>query len=234
MLKRLVRELIAGYRRGAPARAQRAALRRLRRRVAGFAPAEAGHADAVAALRGPWEAYVASVSPAAMAASLETCALLLALARARRAARVLDLGSGFSSFVLRSYAQSRAAAGAGDVLAVSVDSSTEWLDRTRAFLEAQRVPAGHLVAWDAFREAPRGPFDLVFHDLGNMAVRAEALAFMLAQVGAGGIVLFDDMHKQGYPARVAQACAQAGFEFCAVPALTTDAFGRFAAVGYRA
>jgi len=224
MLKRLLKDSYAHYRREAPARANQAALRRLRRRLDCFAAAEAGLVAAVAALREPWQTYVTSVSPAAMAASLEVCSLLLALARARRPARLLDLGSGFSSFVTRTFARETG----GACRATSVDDSAEWLGRTGVFLRKQGLATDDMLTWEAFRSAPSGPYDLVFHDLGNMQARAAALPHVLGQVAPGGIVVLDDMHKTRYPEQVRHACGNAGFEVHPVPTLTTDAFGRFA------
>jgi predicted O-methyltransferase YrrM len=224
MLTRLLKDSYAHYQRGAPGRANQAALRRLRRRLDCFAAAEAGFVDAVATLREPWQAYVTSVSPPAMAASLEVCVLLLALARAQRATRVLDLGSGFSSFVTRTFVRETGSA----CRATSVDDSGEWLGRTRVFLRKQGLETDDMLTWETFRSVPSGPYDLVFHDLGDMPVRAAALPYVLGQVAAGGIVVLDDMHKSGYPEQVRRACGNAGFDLYPVPTLTTDAFGRFA------
>ena len=165
-----------------------------------------------------------------MAASLEVCVLLLALARAQRPARVLDLGSGFSSFVTRSFA--REAGGACRV--TSVGDSAEWLGRTRVFLGKRGVPTDDMLTWEAFRGTASGPFELIFHDLGDMSVRAAALPHVLGRVAPGGIVVLDDMHKTGYPEQVRRTCGSAGFDIHPVPMLTTDPFGRFAAIAVAA
>ena len=58
-------------------------------------------------------------------------------------ARVLDLGSGFSSLALRHYAASAAHA----VRVVSVDDDPRWLDTTRDYLEAHGHSEGELRLW---------------------------------------------------------------------------------------
>jgi len=173
------------------------------------------------AMRPCHASYVSDVSAPGMAVSLPTALLLRRLCEDLRPRRVLDLGSGFSSFVLRSYAASQR-----DVTAWSVDDDDAWLQRTRDFLLGHGLATEHLVDWEEFQSADPGPFDLVFHDLGGMELRMQAFDRAL-ELGARGVVLLDDMHKPHYSKYVAerlqtQPCCRLDLEFC-----TRDELGRF-------
>jgi hypothetical protein len=56
------------------------------------------------------------------------------------AKRLLDLGSGFSSYVLRAYA-----AGVPGAVGWSVDDDPAWLEKTRAFLVSEGLSTEHPV-----------------------------------------------------------------------------------------
>ena len=68
-----------------------------------------------------------------------TAVFLRVLCREIGPAAVLDLGSGFSSFVLRSYDDG------GGARVTSVDDSETWLARTAQFLESRGVPTDQLL-----------------------------------------------------------------------------------------
>lgn len=110
--------------------------------------------------------YVAEVSIPIMAVSLELALFLDVLVRGTGPRRALDLGSGFSSYVLR------LPGGPGEVW--SADDAPEWLERTRGFLLREGLGAQNVVAWEALRRNPPEPFDLVLHDLGTMDTRRDA------------------------------------------------------------
>lgn len=226
MLRNLFRDTVASWQRHSEERALTADLRRLRRELRGMKAVELELADARDALSEPWRAYVHSISPDWMAASAEICALLLALAQVRRPARMLDLGSGLSSYVLRTFALEAGAR----CRVVSVDDDVEWLEKTRSALRARAIPADDLYTWETFRAMRHEPFDLIFHDLGDMPVRIAALPFALAQVARDGVIVLDDMHKQGYAEAALQACTAAGFDLYSLRTLTTDRFGRHGAI----
>lgn len=138
--------------------------------------------------------YVASVSTASMAASLETATLLWRLCDAVKPTRLLDTGSGFSSFVLRRWA------GEQEYAAVwSVDDDAQWLERTRAFLASRKLTDRGLMTWEAFAAQDNGPFDLVFHDMGTMATRIHSLPAVLRRVTPDtGVIVLDDTHNRKY------------------------------------
>ena len=172
------------------------------------------------------EHYVTHVSDGPMAASLETCVFLVVLGSAVRPARVLDLGSGISSYVLR-WARS---AGHLDARITSVDDDEAWLERTRAFLEERAEAPDELLAWSGLDEAD-GPFGLIFHDLGDMRRRAESLPMVLRVARRDGApVVLDDLHKRRYHAEAERAVRANGGRLLDAKPFTRDRQGRFAGI----
>jgi predicted O-methyltransferase YrrM len=157
-----------------------------------------------------------------MAMSLETAAALAVLIEASGARRIADLGSGFSSFVVRKAAP--------DAEAWSVDDSDDWIEVTRAYLREQEVDTGQLLSWKEFLDRTQQMrFDLVFHDLGSMETRIATLADAIRLVKPGsGWLLLDDMHMIGYAPGAWPALREAGFATYSLRSLTIDSLSRFA------
>lgn len=174
-------------------------------------------------LREDYDDYVANVSWSGMAVSLPTAALLRLLCERLRPRTILDLGSGFSSAVLRQYAQR-----AGDATVTSVDDDSEWLGRTREYLERRGLPADRLFTWPDFRSQPIRPFDFVFHDLGSIDTRRATMAAALDYVAPGGAAILDDLHKRRIESVAWPIASAAGFKLTWVRELTLDEYGRFA------
>jgi predicted O-methyltransferase YrrM len=148
--------------------------------------------------------YFSTVSMESMALSLESAALVTVLCRSLAPKRVVDLGSGFSSLVIR--------LAAPDAQLFSVDHSSWWLDATRRYLEANDVDSAGLLTWDEFRSSGERDFDLVIHDIGStFTLRGEVLPEVLQLPRPGGWVLIDDVQVSQYRAKVKNA-VQSGFE----------------------
>ena len=167
--------------------------------------------------------YVFTVSNAAWAMSLDLAAFLLGLCRSEQPGTIADLGSGFSSYVFRTYAREQPG-----VQVVSIDDSPQWLERTRGFLEQNDLSTESLMGADELAALPRESFDLVFHDLGDMAVRAETLETAIGSARRDGIVVLDDLHMWGYPDLVAKSARAHGREIVDLASLTRDEIGRYA------
>ncbi len=177
-----------------------------------------------AALSDAYARYVATVSAADMAVSLETASFLLALCRRLRPARVLDLGSGFSSVVFRAYA------GTADprCLVHTVDDDEAWLERTGAFLAREGLAADGLFAWSRFEGASDSGYAVVLHDLGRMPRRAATVEFAVSRRAPDGVLVLDDMHKAHYAPHAEAVCARANLRVLSLRGYTLDRFGRFA------
>lgn len=168
-----------------------------------------------------YDKYVLNVSTANMAASLETSLLLFALHKAMKPTACVDLGSGFSSFVLRYAAQKH-----GGVV-FSVDDSPEWLRRTGQFLTESGLNAEHLWEFEQFQDALTDAFPLVFHDLGSFATRIRSLEFVTKIRADGGVLILDDAHREAlrHAANYLVGDRQeVTFDFRAI---SSDAYGRY-------
>jgi predicted O-methyltransferase YrrM len=168
--------------------------------------------------------YVAEVSSSAWAISWESVRYLAHICRVLAPARVLDLGSGFSSLALRHYAASAGHA----VSVVSVDDNPRWLDTTRDYLEAHGYSAGELRLWSEFAEAPGEPFDVVFHDLASGDLRESAMAVAVRSLSPHGVIVFDDAQHLGHRRAAQRAARDAKLATYSLYRWTADDIGRYA------
>lgn len=199
-------------------------VRQLRRRLERF-PHNGAIARARTDLADKYGDYVATVSTPGMAASLETMSVLLATCRALGFQSVIDLGSGFSSYVARVYSLESAAQ------VVSVDDSVEWLDRTREFLGRHHLASiGKMRAWDEFTRTPTEA-DLVFHDLAGGRVREAAMP--VAARMAREMVIFDDAHHRGHRRQMRRTSRDLELTLYSIRPLTLDRLGRWSMLALR-
>lgn len=99
------------------------------------------------------ERYVTEVSNRYWAASLQLSAFLWHLCRTIDARSVLELGSGFTTYVFRRYA----AESSHDVRVLSADTDEAWVERTLTFLGSTRPDKGELVPLRTRRNDQEGP-----------------------------------------------------------------------------
>ena len=169
--------------------------------------------------------YCREVGHPVHAASLELVGLLIGLVRGTAPAAVIDLGSGFTSYVLRAVAAQQAA----PPRVHSVDDSREWLEKTRGYLRAQGVTEDGLFAWPDFAPERRaGQYDLVVHDMGFMDTRFETLDQVVDLAKPGGLVVLDDMHKADYRAKALARLVDRGLVPWSLRRITHDGLTRFA------
>ena len=171
-----------------------------------------------------WARYTTLISSEEMAVSLELASVLDALCRLASPQSVLDLGSGFSSYVVRRFARESGAA------VTSVDTSPEWLDRTGEFLAEEGLSTARLAVWSDFVNENTDTFDLVLHDMGRKSQRSETFPQVLDLVEPGGHLLLDDMHKPHLQAYYRAALAARNVSSLSLRRLTLDRFGRYAAL----
>lgn len=156
----------------------------------------------------------------AMTASLPFADVLGAWCRALRPPRIAELGTGFSSWVVRRWAPPGA-----DV--VSVDDDPEWLERSRTFVRGEGLPEGEFVTWETFRRRDRA-HDLVVWDFSDVRTRASATPEAADRVAPGGALLFDDAHKHRLWKRARRLARRPAVEGYSLHALTLDEHGRYA------
>jgi hypothetical protein len=167
--------------------------------------------------------YISGVSDERYAVSLELSVFLLAMCQITEPHRILDLGSGFSSFVFRYY---RARASLVPVV-WSIDDDQDWLGKTRRFLDQHHVSKDNLAGWSSFATQDHEPFDLVSYDLGYMPLRTAALRTALACTRQDGFVILDDMHKLDYNAYVRAVVRDLGYTYYNLWPYTSDKLGRY-------
>lgn len=198
-------------------------------RLRDFLPDLANHAKSrereFPALLPTYRRFVSKVAPPAQTMSLEVAAFLSDLCERRRPRRVLELGTGFGTAVLRR----RAAAGAFQIF--SADDDVQRLGRTRAFLEREGLPTEGLLPWRDFVASHESDFELVVHELDPSA--GASLAVVLDRVAAGGFVLLDGAHDPTAERTARRLLTSLGAEQWSLRALTRDCFGRHALLAQR-
>jgi hypothetical protein len=143
--------------------------------------------------------------------------------------RVLELGSGFSSTVLRLWQQQ--APPVTDVW--TVDDEARWLATTRIELAGLGLPVDNLwdfavlLAADPGAFAP-GCFGLVFVDLDGTGTRVRHAEQFVKWTAPGGLLVLDDWHMAHYREPMTARLAALGLAVVPVPE-TTDAYGRYLA-----
>jgi len=226
MLRSIIREGREALARRRRTRLDGSALRALKLALPGFDAIETATSAARGELEPIWREYVTTVSSPVMAASLELSALLLAILRLSRPQRILDIGSGFTSYVLRSYARE-----AGGVTVVTADDDAAWLEKTRAFLKSRHLATDEMWVWDALSISAPQPFQLVVHDLGTkFAVRVGALPRALELTTRDGMLILDDLHSTLYRESAPGMCRRDGRRFLFARTLSLDSIGRYAAI----
>lgn len=177
-------------------------------------------------LKNPYMDYCVRVSPRSMALSIETCTFAYWLCSTRYAKRPADFGSGFSSFTLRTYAES--VRGKGTLCQVtSVDDSREWLARTGEFMKRYGFSPSGLMMWDDW-EASDLEHDLIVYDFGKGEVRERCMIPVVDRLAPGGMILFDDANHPSHIKAMMAAIHKFGLEPLDVRDATLDGVGRFA------
>ena len=159
--------------------------------------------NARARLEPIYSVYVNTISSYKMALSLETAALVWVLCEERKPSKIVDMGSGFSSFVVRHWAKTSGAE------VWSVDDDASWLEKSREFCQLTNVSVDNFATWEQFKN--RGDkFDLVIYDLGRMPCRVTNIERALEFREKMGVVVVDDMHKFNYGKEVKRLIEEKG------------------------
>jgi len=168
--------------------------------------------------------YVTTTSSEIMAMSFELATFTLALCEITKPKRILDLGSGFSSFCFRYWIKNHSPN--SEVL--SVDDAPEWLDKTREFLLRHNIQGDHLTTWNELVGGNYGKFDLVFYDFGTFPVRKSSLNKVLDFASHPAMVILDDMHSAEYGLQVKKTLKKRNMECFSIRCFTNDKFTRYA------
>lgn len=185
-------------------------------------------ADARERLLPHYDEYVSGISSDIMAASLEVSVLLLLCCEFFRPMRILDMGSGFSSFVFRFYMDTANPR----PTVVSVDDSDEWLEKTGSYLKGKNIRTDHLIPWDDFAGMSMEPFNLVFYDLGGFDFRKDSFEKIVRMVSREGVLIIDDMHSADYGIFVKEKMDARNMKYYSLREYTNDGFGRFSFIAH--
>lgn len=167
--------------------------------------------------------YVNEVSRPDMAASLELAGFILAICKLKKYKKVLDMGSGLSSYVFRLYASENPG-----VKVFSVDDDVAWLEKTKLFLEQHQLETDNVYSLDEFIGLKEEGFDCILHDLNFVEVRIQYTTQLLEALKPGGLVIFDDVHKPDYRHALLANLQGTSSKIYSLKPYTLDSYGRFA------
>lgn len=180
------------------------------------------------AFRTDYVQYVSEISSAEMAASYECIALLKMMCNLYCFKKILDFGSGFSSYTFRKYALTD-----NTVQVCSVEDDKLWLEKTGRYLSSQKVGTEKLMSLDDFIMADEKNFDLIFFDLNLVDVRQNFISLVVERCKPGGMIIFDDVHKRDYLYDILRQQCSNVLQFYDIRPLTLDQFGRFSLLGVK-
>lgn len=155
---------------------------------------------------------------------------LAGLVRERRPARVLDLGSGLTSHVLRALMPE-----VPGMVVVTTDLSPLWLVTTSRELRRDGLNLEHCHLQDDFEAecaGQLGPFDLVSVDIGDLAYRLALAPKLAGWLAPRGVVFLDDFHAPHYGPTMTKRLESLGFEV-RIREETRDEFGGVTATAER-
>jgi len=139
-----------------------------------------------------YDKYISTISTRSMAASLLCCSYFIHLIKTLNPKRVIDFGSGFSSFAIRKYNKLTGS----KIETWSVDSDKLWLERSIEFCNENGVDTNHFYTWDQVKDNDV-PFDLIFFDIDRTVNRIRYFNDLFDRFSDNGsYILFDDMHKK--------------------------------------
>jgi len=183
----------------------------------------------VTTLQIAYQEYVENVSEAVWAISLELAEQLVRLCDERQPKRILDLGSGFSSYVLGKWAKEHGAE------CWSVDDKKDWLEKTQDFVYGHDAAANNhgWELWEQFYNprpgrTDRGKFDFVCYDMGTLHTRMRVIRPVMFHVAPGGLLVMDDLNFTEYHRAVEWLLNRWGFTKESLKEQTLDQFGRYA------
>jgi predicted O-methyltransferase YrrM len=184
---------------------------------------------AKAGISGVHQHYVTNISSPTMAASLELAGALYALCSYKQPRRMMDIGSGFTSYVLRKWQAEHG----GTSTVVSVDDDADWLEKTRDYLAGNGVRSDKLLTFDALMAGGERDFDIILHDMNFVEVRRNYIGEVIDRTAPGGLMIFDDVHKMDYFNDVVKALRGRSIRFYSFRSSTLDSFKRYSIIAVK-
>jgi predicted O-methyltransferase YrrM len=172
-----------------------------------------------------YERYVNEISNEIMAASLELIIFCIVMCDMIKPKKILDLGSGFSSFAFRFMPSLLKQEFRPEVW--SVDDSQEWLNKTKRFLTFNGIDGNHLITWKELTEEDSHLFDFVLYDIGGFPFRIGVFEQAIKFVNENGIMIIDDMHSAEFGLFVQKVLKNNGVSFFDLSDYTKDKLNRY-------
>lgn len=174
-------------------------------------------------IRPYYEQYIKEVSKPDMAASLELVAFLYTLCKLKQFTKLLDMGSGLSSFAFRFYAK-----GNPEIKVFSVDDDVAWLEKTKEFLNQHQLNTQNMFTLEQFLVSGESGFDCILHDLNFVDVRINYVERIVDIAKANGVIIFDDVHKSDYLFALLTKLKAKTVKMYNLKPITLDQYKRFA------
>lgn len=134
--------------------------------------------------------YTTNVSDTIMPASMRCCVFLICMYEVLQPERVLDLGSGFSSYALRYFKDKFS----WNTEIYSIDNYDWWLGKTIDFCTQNEVDTNHFYIWKQIKDMEI-PFELIFVDIEFRERRLKYFDPVYKRFLADKtFMLLDDMH----------------------------------------
>jgi predicted O-methyltransferase YrrM len=180
----------------------------------------------ISTIRNEHSKYVTNISSPEMALSYELAHFIYSQSQIIQPTRVLDIGSGFSSYVLRLYKKYHP-----NTEVFSIDDDIEWLDKTRQYLAGHQLSTDNLVSLEEFIEVKQeNGYDLILLDLNFVDKRKDYIRFAIDLLNGTGLLVFDDAHKVEYLREIKKVTKGQPGTLYSVRKDTLDMFGRFSLV----
>lgn len=166
------------------------------------------------------------------AISLEASQFIVGLLDAERPTDILELGAGFSTWVLLSWANENPPCSL-----TSVDTEEVWLYEASREIMALGLTGASFYTWAEFlKEQPDlwecASFDVIFIDHNGASKRHEAIPLVAPLLREGGVMIFDDWQFPQLSETATPALEAEGFNVDA-QLDTLDAHGRYIATARR-
>ena len=170
------------------------------------------------------ENYIRDFTHPGYAFSLESSALLFWVIARNKPEKILDLGSGFTSFVIRFAKQQLQL----NSVCTSIDLEENWLDKTKEFLNLHAIQHDCLELFSMSDVNLNASYNLIVSD--SSGDRTSILETYLPNLAENGIVILDDMHSHRLRKEAREVGIKFGLKYRSLYKFTIDDFGRFAAV----
>ena len=169
-----------------------------------------------------YKEYIRDVSRPDMAASLELAVFMYTVCKLNGYSKLLDMGSGFSSFVFRLYASETPG-----VRVYTVDDDAAWLEKTRQFLQQHKLDVKNIFELKEFLSLRESDFDCILHDLNFVEARINHVDLLMQIAKHNGMVIFDDAHKPDYRVALLSKLKGSSAKLYDLKPVTRDGYGRF-------